>query len=138
MFQNRDEIRRLYLEVWRKVNEGQMLEPMEAIIGDIIQWHPEYHGLLESGEQALEAEFTVEAGQSNPFLHMGMHIALREQAGADRPAGFAAIYKRLMQRSDPHQAEHAMMECLAQSLWQAQTNNALPDEAAYLECLRKI
>ena len=138
MFQSRDETRKIYLDVWGKLKQGEILQPMETIIADVIQLHPEYHGLLESTESAMQAEFSPEGGVSNPFLHMGMHIALREQAQADRPPGFAQLYKKIMRRKDQHQAEHAMMECLGQSLWLAQQQNTMPDEAAYLECLKKI
>lgn len=138
MFQTRDEIRRYYQQVWSKLHQGQLLEPMEAIVADVIELHPEYHALLDSGPEILAAEFTPESGQSNPFLHMGMHITLREQAGADRPPGFGEIYRKLITRMNSHDAEHAMIECLAQSLWQAQQNDSLPDEQAYLECLKKI
>lgn len=138
MYQSRDETRRIYVEVWKKLNNGQILQPMETIIADVIQLHPEYHDLLDSAESVLQAEFTPEAGVSNPFLHMGMHIALREQASANRPSGFTKIYKKISRKMDIHQAEHAMMECLGQSLWLAQQQNTQPDEDAYLDCIRKI
>ena len=138
MFQSRDEIRRVYATVWQKMQQGQLLEPMEALIAEIIEWHPEYHALLDDGEHIEQREFTPEQGQSNPFLHMGMHIALREQADSDRPPGVRRVYDRLCAAHGRHQAEHAMMECLGQSLWQAQRDNRLPDESAYLECLKKL
>ena len=138
MFQSRDEIRKVYVDVWKKLEAGQLLEPMEAIIADVIKLHPEYQALLGSGEDAFGAEFSAEAGQSNPFLHMGMHIAIREQLSIDRPAGIRSVHESLAARMDIHEAEHAMLECLAQSLWQAQRDNRPPDEQAYLECLRRI
>lgn len=138
MFQNRDETRQVYLNVWEKIQRGQILQPLESMIAQIIQLHPEYHELLSSGDSAQQAEFTPESGQSNPFLHMGMHIALREQAEADRPAGIKTIHQKLSQKKGAHEAEHLMMECLGQSLWLAQRNNTLPDENAYLECLKHI
>lgn len=138
MLQNRDDIRRVYIGVWRKLQQGQALDPMESIIAEVVQLHPEYHAMLDSGDAALETEFAVEGGQSNPFLHMGMHIAIREQTGIDRPPGIRAAYTRLCQRRGQHEAEHAMLECLAQSLWEAQRNNRPPDETAYLECVKKL
>ncbi len=138
MLQSRDEVRQVYLDVWRKLQQRQLLEPMEAIIADVIEAHPEYHPLFETSAEIKQREFTPEQGQTNPFLHMGMHIALREQAGADRPAGIAAVYQRLLRGRDQHEVEHAMMECLGQALWQAQRDGALPDESAYLECLKKL
>jgi len=138
MFQSRDEIRKVYLKVWQKMQNQFLLEPMEAIIADVIKLHPEYHQILDKGESAVEKDFSPEDGQSNPFLHMGMHITLREQAGGDRPAGIHDVYQNLVQQKGMHEAEHAMMECLGQTLWNAQRHNAMPDENAYLACLRQL
>ncbi len=138
MFQSRDEVRQVYLDVWRKLQQNGLLEPMEAIIAEVIEIHPEYHSLLQQNEDIRQQEFTPEQGQTNPFLHMGMHIALREQAGADRPPGIQARYHRLVASRGQHEAEHAMMECLGQSLWNAQRNGTAPDETEYLDCLKKL
>ena len=138
MFQSRDEVRQVYLGVWHKIQQQLVLEPMEALIADIIEIHPEYHALLAASNDIKQQEFTPEQGQTNPFLHMGMHITLREQAGTDRPAGIRAIHQKLVSKNGAHEAEHAMMECLGQTLWNAQRNNQPPDEDAYLDCLRKL
>jgi hypothetical protein len=138
MFQSRDEVRQVYLTVWQKMQQQSLLEPMEAIISDVIKLHPEYHSLLKQGESAKEQDFTPEDGKTNPFLHMGMHIAIREQAGADRPPGIQAAYQKLLKKNAPHDAEHSMIECLGQALWQAQRDNTLPDDNAYLTCVKKI
>ena len=138
MFQSRDEVRQMYLAVWHKLQQKMPLEPMEALIADVIEIHPEYHSLLETGDDVRQQEFTPEQGQTNPFLHMGMHIALREQVSVDRPPGVKAIHRKLVTQKGQHEAEHDMMECLGQSLWSAQRNNQLPDESAYLDCLKKL
>ncbi|MEM7561503.1 MAG: DUF1841 family protein [Pseudomonadota bacterium] len=138
MFQSRDEVRKVYLEVWRKLQQKQLLEPMESVIADVIEIHPEYHALLDNEEDAKHSEFSPEAGKTNPFLHMGMHIALREQSSTDRPTGIRTISQQLQGKLGQHEAEHAMMECLGQALWQAQRDNQPPDESAYLECLKKL
>jgi hypothetical protein len=138
MFQSRDEVRQVYLVVWRKMQQGQLLEPMEALIAEVIEIHPEYHALLDDGEAATQGDFGPEQGRTNPFLHMGMHIALREQAGGDRPAGVRALHRRLSASKGAHDAEHAMMECLGQALWNAQRNGTEPDLAGYLDCLKKL
>ena len=138
MFQSRDEIRQVYLKVWQKMQNQSLLEPMEAIIADVVKLHPEYHPLLDKGGSAVEKDFSPEDGQTNPFLHMGMHITLREQAGGDRPAGIQAIYQKLVKQKGIHETEHAMMECLGQALWNAQRLNQMPDEIAYLACLRQL
>ncbi|TDJ25811.1 MAG: DUF1841 family protein [Gammaproteobacteria bacterium] len=138
MYQSRDEIRQVYFKVWQKMQNQSVLEPLEAIIADVIKLHPEYHSMLETGETAKQKEFSPEDGQTNPFLHMGMHITLREQAGGDRPAGILDIYQKLVQQKGIHETEHAMMECLGQTLWNAQRHDAMPDENAYLACLRQL
>lgn len=138
MFQSRDEVRQVYLTVWKKMQQQSLLEPMEAIIADVIKLHPEYHSLLQQGDSAREQDFTPEDGQTNPFLHMGMHIAIREQAAADRPPGIQAAYQKLLKKSAAHDAEHSMIECLGQALWQAQRDNTLPDDKTYLACIKKI
>jgi hypothetical protein len=138
MFQSRDEVRRVYLTVWRKIQTGELLEPMESLIAEVIEIHPEYHALLDDTDSATHSDFGPEQGRTNPFLHMGMHIALREQAGADRPPGVRAIYQKLSAARGAHEAEHAMMECLGQALWNAQREAVEPDLADYLACLKKL
>jgi len=138
MYQNRDEVRQVYLDVWSKMQAKSLLEPMESLIADVIELHPEYHKLLDDGEEIKQQDYTPELGQTNPFLHMGMHIAIREQAFADRPAGIKLLHQNLIFNRGQHEAEHAMIECLGHSLWSAQRNNHTPDEALYLACLRKL
>jgi len=137
--QSRDQMRRMYLEAWRKFSARAPLEPLEAQLAAVIAEHPEYVAWLEAGEQALGAEFTPEGGRENPFLHMGLHLAIREQVATNRPAGIAEIHQKLSQRlAGAHAAEHAMLEPLAQTLWDAQRQGRVPDEQVYLERLRKL
>ena len=134
--QDRNQIRGIYCEAWRKARERTPLEPLEHLIVEVIEWHPEYHALLEDIEAAYGWEPQSEAAQSNPFLHMGMHIALREQLQSGRPSGIGEHYRALAkQLGDAHEAEHQMMECLGEVLWQAQSTGTAPSEQAYLECL---
>lgn len=137
LIQDRDASRQFFIDVWRRYCDKQPLQPLEKQVLEIIQEHPEYHRLLDDPE-ILEREFTPDGGTTNPFLHMGMHITIREQAAIDRPAGISAIYQRLVEKSgNSHAVEHRMMECLGETLWEAQRHNTLPDEAQYLECLKK-
>lgn len=136
---NREQLRRIYLEAWRKHRERLPLEPLEARIADAIEQHPEYHAWLEAGEDALVAEFPPESGRQNPFLHLGLHLAIREQVATDRPPGIAAIHCALAKRlGDAHEAEHRMLEPLAETLWEAQRSGMIPDERLYLERLRRL
>ncbi|MDG4549698.1 MAG: DUF1841 family protein [Candidatus Contendobacter sp.] len=140
MFGNdRDHLRRYYCTVWEKASAGQPLEPLEQIIAEAIREHPEYQPVLADADAALGREYTPEQGQTNPFLHLGMHIAIREQLGANRPAGVLDLYQRLCRRAgDAHAVEHRMMECLGETLWEAQRAGREPDERAYLERLRRL
>ena len=135
---DREGLRAFYLEAWRKRRERLPAEPLEIQVADVVEQHPEYHGLLERGPAALERDWTPEGGESNPFLHMGLHLALREQVATDRPAGVAGLYHALAARLGAHDAEHRMAEALAEALWQAQRHGRPPDEAAYLEALREL
>lgn len=140
MFGNdRDNLRRYYCTVWKKVGVGQPLEPLEQLIAGVIREHPEYQPALNDTEIALAREYALEGGQTNPFLHMGMHIAIQEQLGGNRPAGIIDVYQQLCRRmGDAHTVEHAMMECLGETLWEAQRNGRAPDEQVYLERLRQL
>ena len=136
---DRDGVRRVFVEALRKAEEGRPLEPMERLLAEVLALHPEYHALLRGGESAVEREYPPEHGRSNPFLHMGLHIWLREQVAVDRPAGVAALYRRICLRTgDVHAAEHLMAECLADALWEAQRAGTTPDDARYLDCLRAL
>jgi hypothetical protein len=135
----RADLRRTYLETWRKVSARLPLEPLEAQIAAVIEAHPEYIPLLESGDAAVAADFKPESGRQNPFLHMGMHLAIREQVGTDRPRGIAGIHARLTREvGSEHAAEHVMMEALGETLWEAQRAGQVPDERAYLARLTNM
>jgi Domain of unknown function (DUF1841) len=137
--QDREQLRQMYRDSWRKYTARQPLEPLEAQVAGVIAEHPEYVPLLESGPQVLTADYTPEGGRTNPFLHMGLHLAIREQAATDRPAGITQIHQALAKRlGDPHAAEHAMLELLAETLWEAQRSGRAPDEQRYLERLRTL
>jgi hypothetical protein len=150
---SRAEVRQFFCEAWRKHCTGDVLTPLESVAAHWIAEHPEYHALLSSapyaqpdGKRRTEHEHPVsqpehsdvESGQSNPFLHLSMHLAISEQLSIDQPAGIRAIYTRLLERlGTPHAAQHVVMECLGQVLWEAQRNGTPPDTAAYLAALQR-
>ncbi len=137
--QDRDQIRTFYCEVWRKYQQGLPMEPLETMISSVIADHPEYHSLLNDNESAMSREYRPEQGESNPFLHMGMHIAIQEQLSTNRPNGILQCYKQaLAKMGDAHKLEHRIMECLAEMIWSAQREGTAPDENAYLACVREI
>lgn len=135
--QDRDELRRMYVDSWQKHRLGQLLSPLEAQIAQVVDDHPEYQALLTA--DAVAGEYSPADGETNPFLHMGLHLAIRDQVSTNRPPGIASIYGRLLAKSgSQHNAEHAMLDILAHTLWEAQRNSVAPDESGYLEQLEKL
>ena len=134
---DRNELRQMYVDAWRKSCAGEILSPLEAQIAQVIQDHPEYQPAMSA--DTLDESFLPEGGKTNPFLHMGLHLAVREQVATNRPAGIAAVFELLRKKSgDRHAAEHQALDCLAEALWAAQNSNTAPDEQAYLESLRRL
>lgn len=120
------------------MQDGQALTGMEQVVAQVIDLHPEYHHIFSNADN-VDQDFPVEAGQANPFLHMGLHISLHEQLATDRPAGIRDLYQQLrLKFGDHHRCEHEMMDCLAESLWQAQRAGQAPSEQDYLLALRRL
>jgi hypothetical protein len=136
--QSRSDLRGMYLEAWRKHRAGLPVEPLEAQIIDVIVEHPEYQALLNDADAALAKDFAPESGQSNPFLHMAMHLAVRDQIATDRPTGIRDAFAKLIRRRDKLSAEHAIAEHLADMIWQAQRSGSPPDEQVYLRRIQKL
>jgi hypothetical protein len=137
--QDRNQLRNMYCQAWAQHRQGLPLQPLQAQIVAVIRLHPEYQSLLEQAGRFLGRDYLPELGETNPFLHMGMHLALREQIDTDRPAGIRALYRQLDSRfPDPHDRDHQLMECLAEMIWQAQRDGQYPDEQRYLDCIRAL
>ena len=135
---DRQQLRNLYFTTWQKFRDQQPLEPLEQQIAEVIQQHPEYHDIVSHPDLA-EADFPPELGETNPFLHMGLHLAIREQVATDRPHGITLVYEKLVKKfQDPLAAEHKMMDYLVEAIWQAQRNNTIPDEQQYLANLKLL
>ena len=134
--QDRHELRKMYADAWQKYSDKTPLSPLEAQIVQVIEDHPEYH---EAVGGDLAKDFAVEGGRTNPFLHMGLHLSIREQVATDRPPGIAAIFRQLADKvGGSHTAEHRMIDCLAETLWESQRDSGPPDELNYLERLRQL
>lgn len=134
---SREQVRRFFCESWRKHRARLVLEGAETTAADLIEQHPEYHTLLENPDAAVEQEFTPEGGQMNPFLHLSLHLAIADQISIDQPPGIRAAYTALRKRMDVHDAEHAIMECLGETLWRAQREGGQMDAVQYLECVQR-
>ena len=137
--QDRSQLRKIFFDAWNNHLKGHPATPMDKIIVNIINLHPEYHSMLSNENDNIDKDYLPDDGQTNPFLHMAMHISIHEQLSTQRPVQITDLYQQLLNKyHDPHTVEHHMMECLGQMIWQAQRDNTLPDESHYLDCLQKL
>ncbi len=137
--QDRKQLREGFFSAWDKQQQQQPLTPLEEIIAGVIKMHPEYQKLVTQKDRHAEREYPPELGETNPFLHMAMHIALHEQISTDRPTGIRDVARQLLEKQKvAHDAEHLMMEQLAEEMWRSQRYNVLPDEQAYLTQLQEL
>lgn len=135
---SRDQLREMYRSAWRKFKAEQTPSPLEKQIAAVISEHPEYRVIVESAAADL-ANYSPRGGQLNPWLHMGLHLAIREQVATNRPAGIAEVHAKLAARAGgAHEGEHRMLEVLAEQMWDAQRSGKPPDENVYLERLRSL
>ena len=133
----RDEVREFFFGLWAKRHSGEALSALESMALAIVLEHPEYHDVLGNPERYRQRTWAPEGGQTNPFLHLSVHLAIEEQLSIDQPPGIRAIVSALEKKLDsPMAARHAVMDCLVEQVWQAQRNNIPFDNAAYLDCLR--
>lgn len=133
---SRDQVRQFFFEAWRKFRANETLTGLEAMAVQVITLHPEYHPVLDAPERYLEQEYFPEMGETNPFLHMSLHLSILEQLSIDQPTGIAAAYRTIVARAGEHDAQHAVMDCLAETVWRAQRDRTPPDGAAYLSCVQ--
>lgn len=126
------------MTAWAKLQSGEALEPLEAQIAQILRLHPEYQALVSDPDTSLDRDWLPEQGESNPFLHLGLHLTVVEQLSLDRPAGIRKLHRNLMGATgDVHEADHRVMACLAEALWRVQHDGKPFDEKAYLKCLKR-
>ena len=135
---SRDEARLFLFEAWRKCRAGELLTPLEDLVAQLIAKHPEYFAVLEDSERYQEKDYLPEQGSTNPFLHLMMHLTIEEQISIDQPTGVRAHFARLTRELESeHEAQHRMMECLGEMIWQAQRNRSQPDARVYFACLEQ-
>ena len=132
------DVRRFFCETHRKLHENAPLTPMEASAAHWLNEHPEYHPELDDLAAALAAVYDVEAGRTNPFLHLSMHLSISEQLAIDQPRGIRQAHDLLARRlGSAHEAQHQVMECLGEMIWASQRSGVPPDGEKYLECVRR-
>ena len=132
---SRDQAREFFFATWSKYRAGQPLAGLENVVLEVLLSHPEYHGLLAEEEKHKAKDYS---GESNPFLHMSLHLALAEQLSIDQPPGIVQEFNALLAKTgDRHEALHEAIECLAEMIWRAQKDKTPPDAGFYLDCLKK-
>ena len=132
------DVRRFFCDTYRKRREGALLTPLEAMASDWIALHAEYHADLEDVDVALATAFDMRSGRTNPFLHLSMHLSISEQISIDQPRGIEQAFGLLVaRRGSAHDAQHEVMECLGEMIWQSQRSGSPPDGERYIECVRR-
>ena len=130
--------RRFFCSVYAKSRSGLPLEAIETIASQWLEEHPEHHADLADADAALEKMYDVEAGKTNPFLHLSMHLSISEQCSIDQPRGIRQAVELLTaRRNSLHEAHHQTMDCLGQMVWESQRAGQPPDGAAYLDCVQR-
>jgi len=135
---SRDQVRQFFFDVWAKYRTSEPLAGAEQPALEAILAHPEYHAMLSNPERYRVRDYPPEFGETNPFLHLSMHLAIAEQLSIDQPAGIRERYRKLVEHcGDAMQAQHDVMDCLAEMIWQSQRTGSHYDPVAYLYCLAK-
>lgn len=137
---NTHDVRRFFADVWQKRFAPLQLDALQQKALVLLEAHQEYAPILENIEHYLDHEWLPEHGQSNPFLHLSLHLSIQEQVAIDQPFGIRAIHETLCTRhnGDWGQAEHEMMEALAETLWEAQRFHNGLNVNHYMTKLRKL
>ena len=135
---SRDEVREFFFNAWSQFKAQKPLTDLEKIALGVINMHPEYQAILDAPEQYKSQEYFPEFGETNPFLHMSLHLSILEQISINQPTGITDIYQRLrLKHQDEHDAQHTILECLGEAIWQAQRNNTALDANFYVQLLQQ-
>ena len=132
------DVRRFFCAVHSKSAGGQPMDALETLAGQWLQDHPEYRTDLADSDAAVARNYAGDDGQTNPFLHLSMHLSISEQCSIDQPRGIRQAVELLTaRRNSLHDAHHEAMECLGQMLWESQRAGRPPDGQAYVECVQR-
>lgn len=135
--QDRTALRQQYFNAWKKYHSKQLLSPLDSQLVQVILDHPEYQDYVEQAEKY--SDYAFEADDINPFLHMSMHLALRDQISADNPVGVKAVFERLLLRQgDTLMVEHEMMRILTDHIWMMLKQQKAFNASDYLEHLHRL
>lgn len=135
---SRDQARQFLFDAWAKFKQHSTLSDLEKIAVEVMQMHPEYHTILDAPERYMQQQYFPEQGETNPFLHLSLHLSVIEQISINQPIGIGQLYEKLkLKHGDQHMAQHDILDCLAETIWQSQRNNTPLDSAHYLGLLQQ-
>ena len=135
---SRDQARQFLIDAWSKFKQQNSLTDLEKIAVEVIQMHPEYHVVFNAPEKFMHQQYFPEMGETNPFLHISLHLSVIEQITINQPIGIKLIYDKLLQHhNDKHLAYHDVIDCLAETIWQSQRNHQPLDSEHYLNLLKR-
>jgi hypothetical protein len=135
---SRDQARQFLFDAWAKFKQHSTLTDLEKIAVEVMQMHPEYHAILDAPERYMDQQYFPEMGETNPFLHISLHLSIIEQISINQPIGITQVYAKLLDKyKDKHLAQHDVLECLAETIWHAQRNNIGLNSAHYLGLLHQ-
>jgi len=133
------DVRTFFCQTYAKARTGVALEAIETIASQWMDEHPEYHAIFADLDTALAGIGKPEVeGQTNPFLHLSMHLSITEQCSIDQPRGIRQAVELLThKRNSLHHAHHDAMECLGKMLWESQRAGRPPDGESYVACVQR-
>lgn len=133
---SQEDVRNFFFNVYKKYKSSIALEDIEKIAVSTILEHPEYDIYLSNPDKYIDYKWLPEEGHTNPFLHLSMHMSILEQLSIDQPLGIKNLYTQLCTKfGGEHNAQHELMDCIAEMIWSAQHNNLPPDINIYFECI---
>lgn len=125
--------RQFLANAWQKFLDKQALDPLEEQLTQVIEMHPEYHAFIND----IESDYFPEQSEVNPFLHINLHLSLREQLSINQPTGIQKYYQKILCKvKDLHETEHKMMDCIAEMIFSSQKNNTPMNHQTYILCLK--
>jgi len=135
---NQHDVRRFFCVTYRKNAMHEIFTPLESIASYWITQHPEYVSVLSDLDSALNVDYSIDQGKTNPFLHLSMHLSITEQTSIDQPPGIEAAFINLAHRlQSVHEAHHVIMKYLGTMLWESQRNNTPFDGMAYVNLVQQ-
>ena len=135
---SQEDVRRFFCSVYAKSYSAQPMDAMETLASQWIAEHPEYHADFQNLDAAIVRVYPEGNGQTNPFLHLSMHLSISEQCSIDQPRGIRQAVELLThKRQSLHTAHHEAMDCLGSMLWESQRAGRPPDGQAYIDCVQR-